>query len=130
MKFEFLEHTADIKFRAYGHNLNEVFANAGLAMFEAVTDTSTVKQLIRKEFSLQANDLKSLLYDFLEELLILHESENLLFSKFTVKIKDNTLRAVAWGEQLRNHELKCLIKAVTYSEMVITDKMAQVVLDI
>ena len=31
-KFEFLEHTADIKFRAFGKTLEEVFENSALAV--------------------------------------------------------------------------------------------------
>ncbi|MEM4115299.1 MAG: archease, partial [Saccharolobus sp.] len=38
--FEFFDHTADIGIRAYGRSLEEAFANAALAVFEIMTDTS------------------------------------------------------------------------------------------
>lgn len=130
MKYEFLEHTADIKFKAYGSNLEECFENAALAFSETITDTSKVKPSIKKEFKIKSEDKKALLYDFLEELLIIHETENFLFNKFKIRIQDNTLTAAVWGEKLKNHETRNLVKAITYSEMIISDKEIQVVLDI
>jgi len=131
MEFEFLEHTADIKFKAYGKDLNEVFGNAALAFFEIVTNTKKVKPLVKKTIKVESEDLKSLLYDFLEELLVLHEAENYLFSKFKVVIKNNSLTATVEGEKInKTHELRNLIKAVTYNDMIVTKEMVQVVIDI
>ena len=47
-KFEFLDHTADAKFRAYGNTLEESFRNAGIALSSLVTDVTKVKPHIRK----------------------------------------------------------------------------------
>ena len=41
-KYEYLEHTADIKFLAYGETVEEVFENAALAMFNVIIDTEKV----------------------------------------------------------------------------------------
>ena len=41
-KFEFLEHTADVYIAAYGESVEEALGNAGLAMFEVMTDTKRV----------------------------------------------------------------------------------------
>ena len=38
-QYEYLEHTADVKFLAYGKTLEEVFENAALAMFNVMIDT-------------------------------------------------------------------------------------------
>ncbi|HLE06534.1 MAG TPA: archease [Candidatus Nanoarchaeia archaeon] len=131
MKFEFFKHTADVMFKAYGKDLGECFSNAGIAFFEVITDTNSVKPLISKSFSINSEDAKSLLYDFLEELLYLHETEHMVFSKFKVSIKDNSLSAVVYGEKInKSHELRSMVKAVTYSNMVIDKKFVQVVLDL
>ena len=61
--FEFFDVTADIGYRAYGETLNEAFQNAGLALFEVITDTSVLKPLIKKNISLKSEDKKALLYD-------------------------------------------------------------------
>jgi len=131
MKYEFLEHTADLKFKAYGENLNKVFENAALAFFESITDTSKVKQTTKITINIKAQDNESLLYDFLEELLTLHEADKYLFSKFSIDIKDYELSATLWGEKLKpTHKIRNAIKAVTYNDMIVTNNMAQVVLDI
>ncbi|PIZ80948.1 protein archease, partial [Candidatus Pacearchaeota archaeon CG_4_10_14_0_2_um_filter_31_10] len=73
-KFEFLEHTADIKFRAYGSDLNEIFENSAYALKEVmvggkVKGKNKKKFLIINPVSLRI-DLKRLLYSFLEKFLI------------------------------------------------------------
>lgn len=127
-KIRFIEHTADIEFEAFGKSLEEAFENAALAMFEIMTNTKKVGSKIKKEIKIESEDLESLLYDFLEQFLIFHDSENLIFSKFKVrKISKNTkykLEAEVWGEEFdpKKHESKTLVKAVTYHDLVIGKK--------
>ncbi len=123
MKFKFLEHTADTKIRAYGNSLEEAFENAGLALFEVICNTKQVKQKEKISFKITSEDLKSLLYDFLEELLYIHETQKLLLSKFKVNINKTSLSCEAWGEKINEaHELRTSVKAITYSEMNIEKK--------
>ena len=37
MKYEFIDHTADIKFRSYGNTLDESFENAAYALKEIIS---------------------------------------------------------------------------------------------
>ena len=76
MRFEYLDHTADVKFRAYGDSLEKAFGNAALAMFNVMVDTSGVEGKTGKKISAEGDDLQALLYDFLEKFLILLDSEN------------------------------------------------------
>jgi len=139
--FKFFEHTADVEFEAYGKNLEETFENAALAMFETITDTKKIRKKIKEEFSIKSENLESLLYDFLEELIILHETKNIVFSRFKVKFikKENakfSLEGYALGEEFdrKKHESKAMVKAVTYHQMRIGKKddnyFVHVVLDI
>ena len=41
-KYEYFEATADIGLRAYGNDMNEAFENAGLAIFNIISDTSLI----------------------------------------------------------------------------------------
>ena len=119
-KYEYFEVTADIGFRAYGNNLDEAFENASLAMFNIITDTDDVCPKIDNEFEITSEDEVSLLYDYLEELLFLHEVEFMLFSEFHVEIDDNLhLKATIKGEGIDwdKHERKTEIKAITFHEM-------------
>lgn len=119
MKFKFVPHTADVQFEAYGRTINEAFQNAASAMFDVITNTRKVKPKISKKIKVKSEDNESLLYDFLQKLLILHETEHLLFSKFLVKVTDNTLTASAKGEKINKerHELRTGVKAITYHNM-------------
>ena len=86
-KYEYFDVTADIGFKAYGNDLNEAFENAGLAIFNIISDTSNVDSNITKSFEITSEDEVSLLYDYLEELLFYHEVDFMLFCDFNVEIK-------------------------------------------
>lgn len=119
-RYEYFEATADIGLRAYGKDLNEAFENAGLAIFNIISDTSNVDALKEIEFEITSEDEVSLLYDYLEELLFYHEIEFMLFSQFHVEIDDNLhLKAKIKGEEIDwdKHERKTEIKAITFHKM-------------
>ncbi|RLE53057.1 MAG: archease, partial [Candidatus Methanomethylicota archaeon] len=64
--FEFLDHMADVYIAAYGRDLKEAFENAAKAMFEVMTDISTVNPKVKREIRVEGFDLESLLYEWLE----------------------------------------------------------------
>jgi SHS2 domain-containing protein len=137
-KFKFLDiSTADVGFLAYGKDLNEVFSNSALAMFETMIDTKGVKQKVKKTIEIDSHDLKSLLFDWLNELIFHYGAENLAFSKFDIKIDDENfkLKATCQGEKinLQKHEVRTEVKAATYHKMEIKETKqgweAQVIVD-
>ena len=139
MNYEYLDHTADLKIRAYGKTLEEAFVNVALGAFNFMTDTSKIKKQEEHKISMKAKRIESFLYDFMEELLFLLDTKGFLISGFkNVKIKqekDNfSLQCVALGDNYKNYAVKGDIKAVTYSEMSISKEedrfVVQVVFDI
>ena len=42
LDFEYFDVTADIGFKAYGNSLDEAFENAGLAIFNIISDTKDI----------------------------------------------------------------------------------------
>lgn len=119
-KYEYFDVTADIGFKAYGKSLNEAFENAGLAMFNVISDTDDVSGQKEISFEISSEDEVSLLYDYLEELLFHHEIDFMLFSEFHVEIDDNLcLKATIAGEEINweKHERKSEIKAITFHKM-------------
>ena len=123
-KFEFLEHTADAKFRAYGKTLEIVFINSAIAMYSIITDTGMIKPNIKKKFKLKAKKKESLLYDFLDEFIYFLDVDGFLLSKIeklTLKSrgKDFLLECVALGDNYQNYEVTGNIKAMTYNDMFI-----------
>jgi SHS2 domain-containing protein len=139
--YEYLEHTADIKFIAYGKNLEDVFENAALAMFNVIIDTEKVSEKTAEEIRLKSPDLESLLVDWLSELLYLFEVNEIVFKKFRVEeIREEegeySITARASGEKYypESHPFETEIKAVTYNQLEV-EKIddgwkAQVVVDI
>lgn len=122
-KFEFFDNTADVGIKAYGETLEEAFENAALAVFEVMTDTSKIRHIESREVDIQGIDLENLLYNWIESLLVLYDSELLVFSKFKVNIDLQSLKlhATVWGERFReDFERRTLVKAMTYSLMSIT----------
>lgn len=124
MKFEALEHTADIKFKAYGDSLEKAFENAALALKEAIAEKIKVKALIKREIKIKEKDLQSLLYSFLEEFLYLLDANDFLLSKIkNMKITEDdsgfSLIAMAIGDNASNYKFTNDVKAVTYNEMTI-----------
>ncbi len=118
--YEYFEATADIGLKAYGKNVNEAFENAGLAIFNIISDTSNITPLKEIEFEVTSEDIVSLLYDYLEELLFYHEVEFMLFSEFHVDIDEEFhLKARIKGEAINwdKHERKTEIKAITFHKM-------------
>ena len=65
-QFEYLSHTADAKFRAYGKTIEEKFTNAAVATFNIMLNPNKVKPLIKKEITLTAKKTESLLYDWID----------------------------------------------------------------
>ena len=122
-KYEYFDVTADIGFKTYGNDLNEAFENAGLAIFNIISDTSNVDSSIVKSFEITSEDEVSLLYDYLEELLFYHEVDFMLFCDFDVEIKRMgdafNLKAKIKGESIdwNKHERKTEIKAITFHMM-------------
>ena len=137
MKFEFLPHTADIKFQAWGKTIEDVFENSALALFNALTPKkikSKKKIVVRAD----GNDLEGLMYNFLEEFLFLLDTENFIGAKIEeIKLDKETFTILAKvsGDCFKNNEYEIThIKAITYSEMEIRHLpnrwTAQVVLDV
>lgn len=123
MGFRYLEEgpTADLLVEAYGSTLGEAFANAALAMFNAMTPLEKVEPRISRVIELENGDLEGLLYDFLDELLYINDTENLIFSSIDVDvdIERLRLRAECRGEPFDpgRHEAGAVVKAVTFHQM-------------
>ena len=139
-KFEFFDVTADVGFRACGKDMDEAFQNAALATFEVMTDTSQIRPAVKREILIEAEDEKALLYDWLSELLFLHDYEGLVFSRFAVSTRQKDpetfiLQGEIWGEKFNraSHEVRDEVKAVTFHLMEINKEenkcTLQVILD-
>jgi len=137
-KYKFIDiTTADVAFEAYGRSLEKLFANAALAMFEVMINTKQVEPKIERKVEAQGNDLQSLMFSWLNSLLVFVDSENLAFSEFKVKVdeKNFKLEGICKGEEMNRekHETRTHVKAATYHQMEIKKNKiwkARIILDI
>ncbi|ARV62338.1 hypothetical protein BZZ01_30245 [Nostocales cyanobacterium HT-58-2] len=122
MPYEFLEDiaTADIAFRAWGKDLQEVFKAAGDATVNTmIEDLDSIKPKETRTFGLEDDQLDLLLFNFLQELIYYKDSEVLLLRsqhiEFEQKDSKYKLTAVLQGEKLdpNRHEQRVDVKAVT-----------------
>jgi len=134
--FEFIDHTADIGIRVQAPALEDLFETAGLAFTELVTSADSLDCRVERRFKLEEDDIETLLVSWLQELIYLLDTEDLVFGRFQVKLQDFSLEASAWGDVFDPdiHTMKTEIKAVTYHQLEVTKSdlgwQAQVIFDI
>ena len=136
-KFEFLEHTADVKIRTRGSSREEIFENFVLAVSEYLSRGKKIKKTRKIVRSVQGNDREDLLYNFLDEIIYLLDAENFVVSEAEVFFEDSEfkmLKAVFHGDDAEKHSDLDHVKAATYSEMHFRETSdgweAQAVLDV
>lgn len=135
-KFVFLPHTADVKFQAFGKNLEECFENAFLALREVMFGDLEIEGSIKKKIKIKGKDLENLLYNFLEEFLYLLDTEEFVSLKLeNVKVdKKNFLIEAEVNGNIGRVRISNPVKAITYHDMFIKKEknkyICQVVVDV
>ncbi len=132
---------SDVFFEAWGPTLEEAYRQAALAFYETLTDPS--KALRSEEMVVEASgaDLEELLYDWIERLIILFDSEGFIARDVAVERiyregGEWRLRATLRGERYDpgRHPQGTHVKGVTYHMMMIDAdspvKKVRVLLDI
>jgi SHS2 domain-containing protein len=137
MKYELLDHTADAKFRAYGKTREEAFTNAVEAMTAIVAEPAKLHRVKSIPVHIEATSLKRVLFDLLDEILFLHDTEHFLPACAEhLKIREEgehfVLDAVLHGDEASKWPGN--LKAVTFSDMILEERggewTIQVVIDI
>jgi len=115
-QFEIIEHPADVGFVAYGATLEELFANAALAMMTLACEPAGLEERERREIEVAASDTELLLYAWLAEILAISDAEQLFFRRAEgVVLEEGRARGVVHGEKYdkARHRAGTYIKAVT-----------------
>jgi SHS2 domain-containing protein len=122
-RFRYLDHVTDAIIEAYGSSLDEAFENSAKGLVNTMIDLEQIAPDQEYEIVAKGYDVKSLLYDWLEKVMLGLLIDNMALSDFKVKISENNgnyfLKGIAKGEvlDLKKHHYKMEIKAVTYHEM-------------
>ncbi|XP_065081666.1 protein archease-like [Ochlerotatus camptorhynchus] len=134
IKYEYLDHTADVQLHAWGETLKEAFEQCGMAMFGYMTELSSVD--IQKCYEIKTDptdDMENLLFRFLDELLFLFSAEPFLIckkleiTKFDTEEEKFYIECRCYGEEfdLSKHPQGTEVKAITYASMQINQMPEQ-----
>ena len=118
--FKILDHPADEKFHAEGETREEAF-KAAVEAFSEITGGDT-EGLYTHKVECESENLEALLYDFLDDLVVLQDTEGVVVAK----AKEMSIEQVGDSWRLKSEvlvdditaEMNLLdIKAPTYNEM-------------
>jgi len=127
MVYRYLDHMTDAFIEVTGDTIDEAFENAGISVVDTIVDINSVDNKDDRKIEINADDLKGLLYSWLEEIIILTITDGFAGKTFNVKITKNNeyhLLAKVSGEEINfeKHHFKMEIKSPTYHLMEIKDE--------
>ena len=110
-----------------GNTLEEAFENAGISVVDTMIDINSVEEKTYKKIEITAKDLNNLLYNWLEEIIILTITDGFAAKRFSVKLTKNdrySLVANINGEEIdfKKHHFKLEIKSPTFHLMEIKEE--------
>jgi len=129
VKYEYLDHTADIQFHAWGKDLTEAFEQVIICMFGYITelDKLDVDDEKTQSFEISGHDMESLLYNYMDEFLYRFNTDLIACKDVRIKEFDREnfkITVDGFGEKfnLKKHPQGTEIKAITYSNLQIHEK--------
>ena len=117
--YEYLEHTADLRFRSYGESFTQALANAADCLAHAVhPDEKAGAPTQTQKKSYGYSDLEELVHDFLSDQLYMMQTEGLKPTGYSLSLDREGKKMdseVAYHKTGKPIELE--VKAVTYHGM-------------
>jgi SHS2 domain-containing protein len=120
VRYEEIDHTADIRLRVYGAGERELFANAAFALFDKMIALQNVRPSSAREVEAAGGDAEETLVAFLSELLYGYDAEKFVCRECEIgELTPTRVRAICRGETFdpSRHEFKHHIKAVTFHDV-------------
>jgi len=138
---EWLDHTADIGFRATGPSLENAFCEAARAIFSFMFAIDSIVASTSHDVDVRASSLEGLLADWLSDLLAQKDLSGSVFSRFELTIAGSDAEGYqakgrAWGERLDRvkHQAGTEIKGISYLGLSVdcdqSQCMTQVIVDV
>jgi SHS2 domain-containing protein len=122
--YTFLPHTTDAYVEAVGTTLEEAMQFAAMALIDTMCTIDSISPRITERIEASGHDEVTLLYDWLESIILKFDLERRVYSKFKVApIARSSLglraKAEVSGESYdrQKHGAKVEVKAVTYHRM-------------
>jgi SHS2 domain-containing protein len=117
-----LSHTGGLGMLVYGCDLPALFAHAAWAMFDLMSDATSIRPQQTVTVSVEGVDLEDLLVRWLSELLYLYDTQRFLSCNARFSALEPThLTATVQGEPFdpARHPIDTEIKAVTYHQIAV-----------
>lgn len=139
--YEVIEHTADVGIRVKAANLEELFGNAVLAVFDIIAEKKSSSQRVIKPpvkkfvVKQKADNLEELFLNWLNELLSLSSAKEKIFCDFKFnKLTEKELNAEVSGCDINGYKVNAEIKAATYHQLKVekvkSGWLAEVIFDV
>jgi len=135
--YDLLDHTADLGVIVRGAGRSDLFARAAAVLADLLYEPERIEERESRERMLQGTDAESLLVVWLNELIVLRETEDFLWRRVEVDLgADLLLRARLAGEVFdpSRHRPRTALKAATYHELKLRETPggfeAQVIFDV
>ena len=119
-----IDPTADCGIQVSGRDLKHLFENAGLALFDLITDNTQVESRLEYPVHVSGSDWADLMVNWLRELLYFWSGKELLVNEIEVtEIFEYQLAAKICADAYdsNRHRLNHEIKAVTYHRIQVTN---------
>ena len=125
MSYKNLEHSTDALIEVRASNLTEAFEVAGKSVIQTIMDDSKIDEKIQKNIVVKGKNLHYLLYNWIEELIILTITDGFATKRFSIVVEKEPflIKAELFGEQIdiKKHGFKVEIKSPTFHEMEIDE---------
>ena len=122
-RYEELEHTADVRFRVFGCDLEELFENAAFALCDVMFRLPDVREDSALEVEAAGGDAEETLVNFLTEIFYRYDGEHFVTRRVEIQeLSDTRVRSLLRGEPFDplRHKVRVPIKAVTFYDVKIT----------
>lgn len=122
LSYKYLEHATDAFIEVEASNLEEAFTVAARSVVETILDVDAVEEKTTRQLIVNGKDLNYLLYNWLEEIIILTITEGFATKSAKVAIQKNSeykIVAELVGEDIdiKKHHFKVEIKSPTFHLM-------------
>ena len=116
LRYEEVEHTADLALRIYGRDERELLLNAAHALKEQLCGPQEVELRLQRRVELKAPSPEELLVDWLNELIYLHEVAGEVYGQCEIALPaPGWLVAKLGGDRVGR--VRKWVKAATFHEL-------------
>jgi len=116
-KYEIIDHKTDLKIKSFAKTKKDIFSNMLVAMTESMKPRFGKKrEKVTREIKIKSEDFKTLLVDFLNEVLYLSQTNREVYFDINFKkFSEDELRAEVSGQKINRFNED--IKAATFHNL-------------